>query len=124
MGSAFNRGAIEATLKLLLQSRTLAGSEQLRSLLTYLVRNTLDGCTSRLNELGVAENVLGRTENFVSLEDSSARKAMSRLRRRLSAYYADEGSSAEIRFVIRKYTVRFEEHEPDQQHAAECHPIP
>jgi len=122
MSTEVSRGAIEAALTLLLESRALARSEQLRNLLAYLVRNTMDGCSSRLNELAVAEHVLSRRD-FVSLEDSSARKAMSRLRRRLSAYYADEGASAEIRFVIRKYTVQFEEYTPDRRHAVECRSV-
>jgi len=112
MSSGFSRDAVEAALKLLLESRTLAGSAQLRKLLQYLVRNTLDGCTSRLNELAVAENVLGRTQDFIPLRDSSARKAMSRLRARLNAYYAGEGASAKVRFIIRKYTVQFQNNAP------------
>lgn len=88
------------------------GREQLRRLLEYLVRNTLEGRASQLNELAVAENVLGRKQDFVSLTDSSARKAMSRLRAKLSDYYSHEGAAAEIRLVVRKYSVRFEDYAP------------
>jgi len=102
---------------LLLESRTLAGSEQLRKLLEYLVRNTLEGRTGQLNELAVAENILGRGQDFIALEDSSARKAMSRLRGRLNSYYETEGSRAELRFVIRGYTVRFERFTPRRPRA-------
>src|SRR5262249_3673662 len=109
MISDVSHDAAQAALKLLLESRTLSGSEQLRKLLEYLVRNTLQGRTPQLNTLPWAENVQGRTQDF---KDSSARKAMRRLRGRLKAYYAEEGASAEIRFVIRKYTVRFEEYAP------------
>ena len=104
--------AIRSALKLLLDIKALAGSEQLRNLLEYLVRNTLEGRTSQLNEIAVAENVLGRNQDFVSLTDSSARKAMSRLRAKLNDYYTHEGAAAEVRFVIRKYRVRFEDYTP------------
>jgi hypothetical protein len=97
--------AVQAALQLVLESRPLSRCGQLRNLLEYLVQNTLEGRTERLNELAIAENVLGRMQGFTSLEDSCARKAMSRLRRRLGAYYAGEGASAEIRFEIRKYKV-------------------
>ena len=112
MNSEVDPYAIKDALRLLLASEALAGSEQLQNLLEYLVRNTLEGRTSQLNELAVAENVLGRKQDFVSLTDSSARKAMSRLRARLRTYYANEGASAEIRFVMRKYSLRFEDYTP------------
>jgi hypothetical protein len=104
--------AIRTALNLLLDIKALAGSEQLRNLLEYLVRNTLEGRTSQLNEVAIAENVLGRNQDFVSLTDSSARKAMSRLRAKLKDYYSHEGATAEVRFVIRKYSVRFEDYTP------------
>src|SRR5579871_964954 len=108
MNSEVDPGAVRAALQRLLESDTLAGAEQLRNLIEYLVRNTLDGRRAQLNEVAVAENVLGRRKNFVALADSSARKAMSRLRAKLRDYYACEGFSAEVRFSLREYHVRFE----------------
>ena len=101
------RPAIDAALRELLRSAAFSGAEQPRKLFAYLVRNSLENNASCLNELAVAENVLGRRGDFVPLLDSSVRKAMSRLRAKLRDYYAQEGSGAAVRFVLEKYRVRF-----------------
>lgn len=80
-------------LEKILHSRTLNGSETLKSFLRFVVQKAIDGEESQLRESLIATKVFGRQENYDSRTDSVVRVQAGRLRAKLSEYYADEGQN-------------------------------
>lgn len=95
----------EAKLKQLeriLQSRTLQGSENLKSFLRYVTLKSIEESTDHLKEYTIATEVFGRNDDFSPRSDSVVRVQASRLRHKLQEYYATEGKSDKILIELPK----------------------
>ncbi len=87
-------------LEMALQSRVFRQSEQLSRLLEYICEKALLGEAEQLTEYTIAVDVLGKQQGFREKRDSSVRVDVHRLRKRLAAFYAQEGSSHKLKIVI------------------------
>lgn len=89
-------------LERVLQSRTLQGSESLRSFLKYVALKSINESTDQLKEYTIATEVFGRNNNFSPRSDSVVRVQAGRLRHKLQEYYATEGKSDKILIELPK----------------------
>jgi TolB-like protein len=80
-------------------SSAFARAEQLRRLLVWLARRSLDNLPHP-TEYEVACAALRRPENFDPQTDSLVRREMSRLRIKIREYYAQEGKDDAIRIRV------------------------
>src|ERR1051325_2730660 len=87
-------------LKAVLESKEFARAPALGKLLRYLCEKTFEGRVHEIKEFSIATEVYGRSESFGEKRDSVVRVEMSRLRKRLVNYYADEGLPQPLRIVI------------------------
>jgi Tol biopolymer transport system component len=94
--------AVEAQLKRVIDSQTFRGAERSRTLLRFVVEETLHGRAGHLKEYTLGSQALGRGEGFDSRIDPIARVEASRLRSRLDVYYATEGASDPVRISLPK----------------------
>ncbi|MBO0345848.1 hypothetical protein [Roseibium limicola] len=101
---------IKNALISVLQSDEFSGVPQLRTLLSYIVKATLEERTHDLKGYTIAVEALGRNEDFDPVTNPIVRVEASRLRRRLAAYYSGPGSTDPVRITIPKgtYVPRFE----------------
>ncbi|TPE47727.1 hypothetical protein [Amaricoccus solimangrovi] len=81
-----------------------------RSMLAYLVEETLTGRGDRLKGYTIATAVFGRGDDFNAQSDPVVRLEARRLRRDLDGYYAEDGRLDPVRLSIPKggYAVRSE----------------
>jgi TolB-like protein/Tfp pilus assembly protein PilF len=104
------------------------GSERRGQLLRYLVEQTLAGREADLSEYAIAQDVLRRPNSFDPRLDSTVRSEMSRLRRALSNYYTDGGTTDSWRFEFpnRGYVPAFvkQPQEPVEVAPAQPGPVP
>jgi hypothetical protein len=89
-------------LERILQSRTLQGSENLKSFLRYVTLKSIEESTDHLKEYTIATEVFGRNDDFSPRSDSVVRVQASRLRHKLQEYYATEGKSDKILIALPK----------------------
>jgi hypothetical protein len=89
-------------LERILQSRTLQGSENLKSFLKYVTLKSIEESTDQLKEYTIATEVFGRNNNFSPRSDSVVRVQASRLRHKLQEYYTTEGKSDRILIELPK----------------------
>mgnify|MGYP001116775803 CR=1 FL=1 len=82
----------------ILQSSEFESSQILRDLLDYLVKCSL--AKEPPKETTIAIEVFGKNVDFNSSQDPIVRVYVSKLRRRLQAYYEGEGKHDKIRFQI------------------------
>lgn len=96
-------------LERVLRSQTFQGSENLISLLNYLVRDVLSNPDVHLKEYTIATEVFGRGNDFDPRTDSVVRVQAKRLRTKLQEYYETEGKSDKILIELPKghYKVAF-----------------
>jgi hypothetical protein len=87
-------------LNAVLESKEFSRAPALAKLLKYLGEKTFEGRVHEIKEFSIATEVYGRSESFGEKRDSVVRVEMSRLRKRLRSYYADEGSQQTLRIVI------------------------
>lgn len=90
------RGALNAVL----ESKEFSRAPALAKLLKYLCEKTFEGRVHEIKEFSIATEVYGRSETFGEKRDSVVRVEVSRLRKRLLHYYANEGSHHDLRIVI------------------------
>src|SRR3954454_9006840 len=83
-----------------LRSKEFSRAPALAKLLKYLCEKTFEGRENEIKEFSIATEVYGRSETFGERRDSVVRVEVSRLRKRLRNYYADEGSQQNLRIVI------------------------
>jgi hypothetical protein len=83
-----------------LGSAVFTRSPALSHLLSYLCEKTFAGETDQIKEYSVAVDVFDRQASFDQDTDSIVRVQANRLRKRLSEYYAGEGSTHSIRITI------------------------
>jgi hypothetical protein len=90
-----------AQLERILHSRTLQGSESLKSLLEYVVRKSLENQNGELKEYTIASEVFGNSKYDPRI-DSTVRVQAARLRSKLEEYYATEGKEDRILIELPK----------------------
>jgi hypothetical protein len=76
-----------------LAGRPLRESQQLRSFLEFVVRETLDGRSDGLKEYVLGTRVFGRRQDYEPRHDGIVRVQATVLRKRLEKYYQEEGAS-------------------------------
>jgi hypothetical protein len=108
-----------AALDAVLESKEFSRAPALAKLLKYLCEKTFEGRLHEIKEFSIATDVYGRSESFGERRDSVVRVEVSRLRRRLRNYYADEGARQAIRIVIPAGT-----YQPDFEPQAPAFPVP
>src|SRR5438270_12583138 len=90
----------KAALNSVLGSKEFSRAPALAKLLKYLCEKTFEGRFHEIKEFSIATDVYGRGETFGEKRDSVVRVEVSRLRKRLRNYYADEGSRDTLQIVI------------------------
>ncbi len=102
-----NQKTKKAVLQKILTSQEFSGSKNNRALLSYLIECSIKGETPK--ETAIAIDVLGRDKDFNSNEDPIVRVYLHNLRKKLEAYYTNEGKNDKIRVEIPKghYAVNF-----------------
>ena len=98
-----------SALQAVLDSETLARSDQLRSFMRYVGEMAIAGRAREITEYLIAVEALGRPSDFSPADDSSVRGRAHELRRKLQKYYETENPNAEVRIVLPKglYFPRF-----------------
>ncbi len=99
--SAPSAGTVREQLELILASSGFRASESLRRLLRYTVEAALAGRGDSLKEYTIGVEALGRPASFDPHLDTIVRFQARKLRERLAAYYAAEGSGESCRIVYR-----------------------
>lgn len=94
--TGFSRVAIEACVERIAASRHFSRSARLCRFLRFTIEATLDGRAEELKERTIAVAVYGRAPTYDSGKDAIVRSEAHRLRARLAAYYAREGSADSI----------------------------
>jgi Malectin domain len=92
--------AERAELQTVLQSPLFSRSPALSHLLSYLCEKTFAGQSEQIKEYSVALDVFDRHESFDQDTDSIVRVQANRLRKRLSEYYASEGTAHPIHIAV------------------------
>ena len=80
------RREIENSLKRILTEGSLGEKSRLRKLLSYLIREELEGHGDRLKAYAIGVDVFGRSADFDPNNDSIVRVEMTRLRQALDVY--------------------------------------
>ncbi len=113
-------GQVAEHLDRLLKSDLIRRSASLCHLLQYLVDKALQADGEHLKESIIAIDVFHRSGDFDSRIDNTVRVHAHRLRKILDVWYAGEGASDRIRFVIPKgnYMLRIEVNEPQAVESA------
>ena len=87
-------------LDTVLRSQTFAHAPTLAHLLSYLCEKRLAGESGRIKEYSIGVDVFHRGVEFDQETDSIVRVEVNRLRKRLSDYYAGEGSAHRLHIAI------------------------
>src|SRR5262245_10612195 len=93
---------VRSELERVLSSREFATCDNLRRFLTFGVEETLANRGDGLKEYVIATGALGRPESFDPRLDAIVRVEAGKLRRKLSAYYANGGNANTIRIELPK----------------------
>ncbi|MBS1788581.1 MAG: hypothetical protein JST85_12710 [Acidobacteria bacterium] len=83
-------------LSKLLRSRTLTGSDSLKSFLRFVVEKASENPENQLKEYIIATEVFGRSQDYNPRIDSIVRVQAGRLRTKLAEYYSKEGKGDKI----------------------------
>ena len=88
---------IRACVQHILASRTFAGADQVRELLQYLADRAMNRPDDPpAKEMEIAIDFLRRPTTFDSRSDAAVRVLATRLRTKLTEYYAAEGNHDEV----------------------------
>lgn len=96
------REMIEQQLEKILVSKVFIMAKRMRSLLKFIVEETLDGQASTLKAFTIAVEVFQRDERFDPQQDPLIRVQAGNLRKRLEQYYLTEGRHDNIVIDIPK----------------------
>lgn len=93
-----------------LASKEFSGADRLRAFLSYVVTESVEGRGDKILGKRIAQDVYERRSQEDIATANVVRVDAGRLRRRLSAYYSDEGAADPLRIEIAKggYAPRFE----------------
>ncbi|MEQ8825211.1 MAG: hypothetical protein RIC14_12640 [Filomicrobium sp.] len=95
-------GAVRDQLERILASALFADAPRLKRFLGYVVDQSLAGRSDRLKGYAIGLEVFDRNEDFDPQTDTIVRVQAGQLRKRLDLYYADEGSTDDLRILIPK----------------------
>ena len=115
--------AIREQLKRTLGSQLFAHAERLCRFLEFVVDETLEGRSNRLNQFAIAIDVFDRDETFDPAVDAIVRVEAGRLRSKLLEYYDDPGRSDPVRILLpkRSYAADFRfQHESGKESVADA----
>jgi TolB-like protein/Tfp pilus assembly protein PilF len=93
---------IEAELQKILSHPGFEATPRRRSMLQYLIEETLAGRGHQLKGYSIGVSVFGRQEGYDPQADPVVRMEARRLRHDLDSYYVDDGSTDPIRISIPK----------------------
>jgi hypothetical protein len=107
-----NASRIQEELERILATRWLKDSQQLSALLRHIVEETLAGRADGLKEYSLGLQVFHRPPDYDPRTDAIVRVQASLLRKRLAAYYENEGSGSTVRIELPRggYVPEFREH--------------
>lgn len=91
---------VRRELEAICSSRTFRESAQLRTLIRFLVEEKLAGRSDGLKEYSLGMEVFHRGPQYDPRRDAIVRVQASLLRKKLDAYYAQEGASSEWRLAV------------------------
>lgn len=95
-----NPDLVRSELERLFQSDQFKNSKRCRTLLSYVVEETLAGRGDQLKERLVGINVFGRNPDYETAEDPVVRNAAIEVRKRLAQFYVESGNDAAIRIDL------------------------
>jgi len=87
-------------LRAVLASRVFQQSQRLALLLQYICSKAVLGEAEQVTEYTIAVDVFGKPQGFRESKDSIVRVEVHRLRKRLAAFYAQEGAGRRVRILI------------------------
>lgn len=101
---------VQEALAKVLYSSGFKGSERMRSFLSYVVQEALDGRQDAIRAKTIAMDVYGYEADQLAAREGVVRVDAGRVRRKLKAYYADEGADDTIRIYlpVGSYAPQFE----------------
>lgn len=104
------RQEILDALERVLSSKEFSGADRLREFLSYVVTESVDGRGDKILGKRIAQDVYERRSEEDIATANVVRVDAGRLRRRLSAYYSEEGTADPLRIEIAKggYSPKFE----------------
>jgi hypothetical protein len=97
-----DRDAVLQQLERVLSSSVFRRAERSSVLLAFIVHETLEGRADRLKEYTLGAEALGRGESFDPRVDPVVRAEASRLRTRLTQYYATSGRADPVLIALTK----------------------
>ena len=100
----------------IINGKSFEGVERLKSFLSFIVTETLEGRGDQLKEYVVGAYALGKGDDFDARNDPIVRVQARRLRARLARYYVEEGQADEIAIELPKggYVPAFRHREAPQ----------
>ena len=109
---------VRAALNRVLASEAFRGARRSTDLLRYVVETSLASPGQPIKEYALGAEALGRGEKFDPRFDPIARVEASRVRTRLSQYYATDGAADSVRIALPKggYTPAFRRDEQKFSH--------
>lgn len=121
-----NEAQKRGVLAVLLQSRSLARSEQLKNLLNYLVEKEILGEGAALTEYQIGVDGLGLPKSYSPAEDSTVRNRVYTLRKKIEEIYRSELAQEAWRLEFPKgtYVPRYVEWQPEAGSERELVPPP
>jgi TolB-like protein len=99
-----HRLEIEVQSARLVASEELSGSPRLQQLLTYLVKETLDGRSDRIKGVTIVQDVFGQSDPEIAQASTVVSVEARRLRRKLTDYYLTAGVNDPVVITIPKGT--------------------
>jgi TolB-like protein/Tfp pilus assembly protein PilF len=113
-------------LERIIASKFFKDSPRLREILSFIVRETLNGRGSRIKEYTISLDVYGTGASHDSSRQSSIRTAVGRLRAKLRSYYETEARDETVRIEIPRgeYTPVFTKQECPHTASESCAVLP
>src|SRR4051812_21213573 len=104
------RNEVLSQLERILSHDRFGFADRNSGFLRHVVEKTLEGRTSEIKEVVIANEIYGRSCDYDPKVDSIVRVEASRLRSKLRSYYEQEGAQDPIRITIPKgsYVPQFE----------------
>lgn len=117
---------ILAHIERIIASKSFQDSPRLREILSFLVRETLNGRGSRIKEYTISLDVYGTGSSHDSSRQSSIRTAVGRLRAKLKSYYETEARDETVHIEIPRgdYTPVFTTRESSHTAPESCIVLP
>jgi len=119
------RDAVLRELKRILASPHFSSIKRYPALLQYVVENTLEGNADRLKERTLGVEVFDRPPTYDTSTDTVVRYTAGEVRKRLSLYYHEEGSTSKLRISLPagSYVPEFL-HGQEEPHRSADDPLP